>query len=162
MSPKVGPDLLPASFFITFTTAGDGGLPSLLHCSTYSVMRRRSVSSSTSRTMFSSPSPLSGLPDPVVALFLSAAQARPSLVPPVPSVMMSVEPESLATRVNSSAVMPQATSAAVIEPTEAPAMVLASFSTPLSSSAFTAPGSATPLPPPPEKVISRTGLGGAV
>ena len=63
---------------------------------------------------------------------------------------------------NSSAVIPAATSAAVIEPTDAPAIFLASFSTPLSSSARTAPGNAAPLPPPPENVISVTGGGGAV
>src|SRR5204862_412037 len=57
---------------------------------------------------------------------------------------------------------PAATSAAVMEPTEAPAIFLASLRTPLSWSAFTAPGSAAPLAPPPEKVISRTGGGGAM
>ena len=49
-----------------------------------------------------------------------------------------------------------------MEPTEAPEIFLASFRMPLSSSALSAPGSAAPFAPPPEKVISRTGGGGEV
>src|SRR4051794_15245360 len=63
---------------------------------------------------------------------------------------------------NASGVTPAAIIAAVIEPTDAPWICLAPFSTPLSVSAFTAPGSAAPLPPPREKVISVIGGGSRV
>jgi hypothetical protein len=162
ISPNVGPALLLDRRSLILTTAGSGALPDLPHSTMYSVMRLRSVSSSTSRTMSSRPLPVSGLPFQVVSLFFIARASRPFLVPPVPSVMASVVESASATARNSSGVMPAATSAAVIEPTDAPAIFLVSFSTPLSYSAFTAPGSAVPLPPPPEKVISPTLAGGAV
>ena len=54
-------------------------------------------------------------------------------------------------------VMPAASMAAVMEPTEAPCISLAWASTPDCASAQTAPGRAAPLPPPPEKVTSWMG-----
>ena len=68
----------------------------------------------------------------VSSLFFIARASRPSFVPPVPSVIAAVVESASATSRNSSGVMPAATSAAVIEPTEAPAIFVASFSTPLS------------------------------
>ena len=75
---------------------------------------------------------MSGLRSLVASLFFSARASRPVLVPPVPSVIADVVLSALATSRNYFGVMPAATSAAVIEPTDAPAILVASFSTPLS------------------------------
>ena len=185
-SPKVGPR---APWVIASTTAitlASTGVPWAWQSVWCSWMRLRSVSSSTTDTSFSRPSPVKGLavldsaisfsatkglayqaascvPLPVWPSRLrSEALSMPPALPPVPSVMASAVESAPATWSNSSAVQPAANIAAVIEPTEAPAIWSTVSSTPLSCRARTAPGSATPLPPPPEKVSSFTGGGGAV
>jgi hypothetical protein len=85
---------------------------------------------------------------------LSPLSFSGTLSPPFTSGSMFT---SFAAWVKFSADMPAASMAAVMEPTEAPWMDWAPSSTPLSCRAFTAPGSAAPFPPPPEKVISLIG-----